>query len=244
MRSDYHHLESVDSTQTFSKKNVSSFDRDAFTVVTSEEQSNGRGRLNRHWYSPKGSNLYTTYCFTLPEMPHSSNPITLVLALSISEVLQKLGLSVQIKWPNDLYIQSKKMGGILAEVVSEKDTKQAFLGFGLNVNLTADALNTQEFEGTSLLIETKRQWDLKTLAASIETTFKRDLEIFIQKGFLPFQKSFEGISFFHGKTIRLDVGNEVLSGSYQGVNEDGALLLKLPNSEIKAFLSGEIIGWE
>ncbi len=244
MRSDYHYLESVDSTQTFSKKNVSSFDRDAFTVVRSEEQSKGRGRLDRSWYSPKGSNLYTTYCFTLPEMPHSSNPITLVLALSISEVLQKLGLSVQIKWPNDLYINSKKMGGILAEVESEKESKQVFLGFGLNVNLTADTLNTQEFEATSLLIETKKRWEIKTLATSIESTFKRDLEIFVQKGFHPFQKSFESISFFHGKTIRLDVGNEVLSGSYQGVNEEGALLLKLQSEETKAFLSGEIIGWE
>ncbi len=244
MRSDYHNLESVDSTQTFSKKNVSSFDRDAFTIVTSEEQSKGRGRLNRKWFSPKGSNLYTTYSFTIPEMPHSSNPITLVLALSISEVLQKLGLSVQIKWPNDLYINSKKMGGILAEVESDKETKQVFLGFGLNVNVTADALSTQDFEATSLLIETKKQWEIKTLASSIESTFKRDLDIFVQKGFQPFQKAFEGISFFHGKTIRLDIGNEVLAGSYQGVNEEGALLLKLQSGETKAFLSGEIIGWE
>ncbi|MCH9634498.1 MAG: Bifunctional ligase/repressor BirA [Chlamydiae bacterium] len=240
----YHHLESIDSTQAFARANRSSFDPKAFTVITSKEQTKGRGRLSRSWYSPKGTNLYTTYSFTLPKLEHSLNPLTLVLALSISEVLQKLGLTVQIKWPNDLYIHSKKISGILAEVEACAEGSQVYLGFGLNINMTANELQTQKFKATSLLMETGKKWSLQVLSSAIENAFKRDLSIFIEKGFSPFHKPFEELSFFQSKVVKLDLGNEVIAGNYKGVNEEGALILELPDSQVKAFLSGEVIGWE
>lgn len=244
MRSDYHHLESVGSTQDFAKEHVDSFDPEALTIITADEQTKGRGRFNRHWYSSKGHSLTTTYSFFVKKGEHSLNPITLILALSMCETLQKLGLKTKIKWPNDLYVNSKKLAGILAEVEPKKDGFQVFLGFGLNVNLSANELNALDFEATSLLIETKRKWTLNQLASSIETLFKRDLPIFLKEGFHPFHHSFENISFFHGKKIRLDLGQEAIAGSYVGINNEGGLRLKLKDGETKTFVSGEIIGWE
>lgn len=237
-------LESIDSTQSFARKKVSSFDPKALTVISALEQTRGRGRLDRTWISPKGEALAITYAFRLPHSEHSSNTITLVLALSIAEVLQKLGVRSQIKWPNDIYINEKKVGGILAEVETEKADKQVYLGFGLNVNIPPEKIANYPFSSTSLLFETHRTWAMDTLSQSIKTTFIRDLSLFIKEGFKPFQQAFEELSFFHGKTVRLDIGSEVIRGKYVRVDPDGGLVLELEKGEKKPFLSGEVIDWE
>lgn len=244
MRTDFHFLETVDSTQNFAKKKVSEFDPEALTVICAEEQTQGRGRFNRSWFSPKGCNLYITYCFQIPHLDYSPSPITLILALSICEILQKLGLNAQIKWPNDLYLKGKKLGGILAESEMIASGYQFFLGFGLNVNLKPEQLEGLDFKATSLLCESSRTWDIKVLQTSIETTFKRDLAIFLQKGFHPFHASFERLSLLSGKTICLKDADKTVSGTYAGISKDGALLLKIDEQAPKAFISGEIISWE
>jgi len=244
MNVEYIHLESIDSTQSFAKKKVSSFDPKSLTVVSADEQTKGRGRLDRSWISSKNESLTITYAFKMPHTQYSSNPITLVLALSICEALQKLGVHPQIKWPNDVFINDKKVGGILAEVEPDKESKQVFLGFGLNVNIPPQQLAKFPFVSTSLLMETNRSWTLKTIASAIETTFLRDLALFIEKGFEPFQSTFEELSFFQGKLVRLDIGNEVLVGKYSSVSKEGGLVLTLKNGEKKSFLAGEVIGWQ
>lgn len=244
MRSDYHHLESVDSTQTFAKQHQSSFDPKALTIISAYEQCKGKGRFNRHWYASKGNSVLITYCFFVEERALNLSPITLVLALSICEVLQKLGLRPKIKWPNDIYLHSKKCAGILAEVEPKEGGQVVFLGYGLNVNLSAEELRPLEFEATSLLIETNRKWTLDQISTPIEILFKRDLSLFLEKGFQPFHKAYEDLSFFHGKKVRLDLGHEVTAGTYVGIDESGALILKLKEGTIKTFVSGEIIDWE
>jgi BirA family biotin operon repressor/biotin-[acetyl-CoA-carboxylase] ligase len=244
MRSEYHHLESVDSTQTFAKKHISSFDPKAFTIISADEQLKGKGRFNRHWYSSKGNSVLTTYCFFVEDTSLNLGPITLVLALSICEVLQKLGLRPKIKWPNDVFLHSNKCAGILAEVEPKEGGQQVFLGYGLNVNLSEEELRPLEFEATSLFIETNRKWTLDQLSTPIEILFKRDLSLFLEKGFEPFHAAYEDLSFFHGKTVRLDLGHEVTAGSYVGIDKSGAIILKLKDGSIKTFVSGEIIDWE
>ncbi len=244
MRSDYHTLDTIDSTQNFAKKHVSQFDPKAFTVVTAKEQTKGRGRFNRSWFSPKDKSLYVTYSFRIEKMDHSLYPITLVLALSICEVFQKLGLNLHIKWPNDLFYEGLKMGGILAETEFQQNGHQIFLAFGINGNLTHEELSNQNLKATSLLEATQRTWDLDILNTSIENIFKRDLNIFIQKGFHPFHKNFEKVSFFTGKKLTLQITEKKITGYYRGIDENGALLIESKEGHVEKYISGEIINWE
>lgn len=244
IKSDYHSLETVDSTQDFAKKNLEKFDPKALTVITSLEQTKGKGRFDRSWFSPKGLALYVTYCFQLPHLDFSVSPITLVLALSICETLQKLGVGCQIKWPNDLYLEGKKLGGILAESEMIASGYQFFLGYGLNVNIPKESLEKRQLKATSLLSQTGKNWELGILQSSIEATFKRDLHIFKEKGFEPFKSSFERISFLYGKSLSLKDGSRTLSGKYEGINKEGALVLRDELGHKHESVSGEIINWE
>lgn len=244
MRSEYHFLETIDSTQNFAKKHVDQFDPKAFTVIKAEEQTQGRGRFERLWFSPKKKSLYITYSFRIEKIDHSIHPITLVLALSICEAVQKLGLNLKIKWPNDLFYQGLKIGGILAETEFRQKGHQIFLGFGLNGNVSLEELKKQQLQATSLSEATQRTWDLDPLSTSIENTFKRDLAIFIQKGFHPFHKLFEKVSFFTGKKLTLQIGEKKITGHYQGIDEEGALLLQEKEGPIQKYISGEVINWE
>ncbi len=243
MESQHHYFNKVDSTQDWAKDNFSSFDLEKLHVVSALEQTKGRGRFNRHWHSPKGG-AYFTYCFLVPEHDHSLNPISLVTGITFAEVLQKLGLKVMLKWPNDIYISGKKAGGILVETKETPEGKVFFVGIGLNINIDANELRAVSCPATSVSVETNKSWSVKPIMLPAENIFKRNLEIFLKEGFAAFDKDFEAISFLAGKKVTMDYGKETIVGIYQRVDENGSLVLKLKDDSSKAFSSGEIISWE
>lgn len=244
MKTKHHHFESIHSTQDQAKENLPTLDLEKFHVFTAQEQTKGRGRFNRHWHSPKGLNAYITYAFSVNINLKSASSISLMTGLTIAEVLQKLGLKAELKWPNDIYVDGKKMGGILVESTTHDHKTVFFVGFGLNINMDQNQLSHIDCPATSLFAETNKTWNLNLITEPIETLFKRNLEIFLEKGFEAFQEDFEAISFLADKTITLDLGKETLTGQYCCVNSDGALVLKLKDGEEKAFYSGEITNWE
>lgn len=244
MKTKHHHFDSLTSTQDWAKENLPSLNLDEFHVISASEQTKGRGRFNRHWHSPKNKNAYVTYCFSIPLSKKSLNPISLVMGLTISEALQKLGLISKLKWPNDIFIDGKKAGGILIETQEQKDKKIFYAAYGLNINMDAKELQAIDCPATSLLFETKKTWSIASITEPIETLFKRNLAIFLEKGFEPFEQDFEATSFLAGKIVSLDLGKEVIKGNYVKVNNEGALVLQLKDGSQKAFFSGEIINWE
>lgn len=244
MKSKHHHLQTIPSTQDWAKENFTSFNLDEFNIVIASEQTKGRGRFNRHWHSPKDKNAYVTYCFAVPLSKISLSSISLVVGLSIAEALQKLGLQVKLKWPNDLFIEGKKAGGILIETKEYKEQQVFFVGFGININMTLEELKSVECEATSLYAETNKTWSIQSITESVETTFKRNLPIFLKEGFQSFKKDFESISFLAGKTILFNTGKEAVQGKYVEVNSEGGLTLELKDKTHHTYFSGEIISWE
>lgn len=150
------HLETISSTNDYAKEHVNEFSKKEIVCICAEYQEAGRGQFGRRWISPKGVNLLVTFCLFQEGEPLL---ITRKVATMLKEVLNELGLEASIKWPNDLKVNGKKIAGILTE------TKEGWLiiGIAINVNMTETMLNGIDQRATSLLLETKKSHDIKTL---------------------------------------------------------------------------------
>lgn len=164
----YHHFELVTSTNDWAKTHLATFPPEYITCISADFQTQGRGQYGRHWVSPPGVNLYISYAFFLEQ-----EPLVLVhlLAHSVKSVLEELGISVRVKQPNDLFVGSKKIAGILCETIQQPNSPGVVIGIGLNVNMTAEDLQKIDQPATSLLAETGNTHDLQTLLHSISNRF-------------------------------------------------------------------------
>ena len=142
-------LDTVDSTNSWAKKNIATFRDDVPTVITAREQTNGRGRFGRPWLSPHGQNLYLTIVEKIRpplQLIHYSQ----ATALAIAKALQAYTITAQIKWPNDLLVDGKKICGILVEEASKGKDSWVIVGIGLNVNMDPVHLESIDRLATSL----------------------------------------------------------------------------------------------
>jgi len=110
----YIHFDTIDSTNTWAKNNAKTLDPDQITCITALEQTAGRGRWLRKWISPKGQNIYATIYFCLSKNCKQLSNVGQILSLSCAKVLKSKGFLPQIKWPNDLLLEKKKVAGVLA----------------------------------------------------------------------------------------------------------------------------------
>lgn len=233
------HLEKVGSTNTYAKEHYADFDLSKITCITADEQTSGRGRFNRPWTSPKGVNIYLSFFFTLKKGKDLNN-LAQILALSIANMLQKEGLTPQIKWPNDLLINRKKIAGILCEVVDLKEDFGVILGAGINVNMEKKECDQIDQPATSFLIEGKKIYNRDILIDVLQKVFIKNYELYKQKGFNPFYTHYDALLLHKGESITLKQNGESLSGILHSLNPDGRLNLLLPSGEIKTLSSGDI----
>jgi len=172
------HFETIDSTNTWAKTHAHTFDPKKMTCIIADIQTAGRGCFDKHWVSKKG-NLTMSLFFHIdpkdPLLPY----IAQLLTYSTYKVLQKEGVITQIKWPNDLLVDGKKLCGVLAETVHSG----VVIGIGLNVNIPVET-NQQT---TSLIELTGKQWDLSDLMKKIIAEFQQDLKL----EFSAFQEHFK-----------------------------------------------------
>ena len=184
-------LDTVDSTSAYAKRHYPSFDPNKITCISAEEQTEGRGRYQRKWISPKGVNLYATFYFQLD--PHVQDVVSLaqLMALSLASVLLNEGLHPKIKWPNDIQLNGKKISGVLCETIFEKNFTAIFLGVGININMEQEALVQIDQPATSLKEETKKNWNKKEILGKLAIEFLKDLALFKAQGFEPFRNELE-----------------------------------------------------
>ena len=184
------HFPTLDSTTTWARAHASELDLAALTRITADEQTGGKGQFGRGWHSPPG-NLYATFCFTVPlgwpDLPHAAQ----VLAISAARILEGYGLTPKLKWPNDLQLEGKKVGGVLCEVESLGDRMLLVNGLGLNINLAQEECDQIDQPATSLSLELGRGVDVGEVIQGVTEAFRRDLELFLGEGFEPFKGEFE-----------------------------------------------------
>lgn len=236
----YIHFDTIDSTNTWTKKNAETLDPHQLTCVTALEQTAGRGRFLRKWLSPKGQNIYATLFFCVPSGSAYVINLGQILSLSCIVVLKKRGFDPKVKWPNDILLDGKKVAGILCETVSFEDQIGIVLGIGINVNMSNELLETIDQPATSLAQLSGQTWALEQILEPVLKQFLEDLNILQTKGFEPFRSVYEELLAYKGELICCTDGLNVIKGICHSINSDGRLNLILPNGEVTTLSAGEL----
>lgn len=212
-------FDSIPSTNQFVLENITQFKKG--DVCLAEHQSNGRGRRGGKWFSPFGVNLYLSFYWHLPAL--LKNGLSLAIGIALAEQLSDVsGQNVQVKWPNDLYLNGKKMGGILIESLVQKGNGIHFvIGCGLNLmmNETGSALIAQKWTNLQF-------GDRNALAMKMAQVIEDTVRIFEKSGLTSFQPKWQKWDVFYGQDVTLISGDQKISGVERGIDENGALILQ------------------
>ncbi len=213
------------------------------TVVVAEEQTAGRGRFGRAWYSQKSAGIYASIVLRPPLPPSAAPILTLCAGLAARQAVQaETALAVDIRWPNDLLLGGRKAGGILTEMNAELDRVHAVvIGIGLNVNheiMPPELANT----ATSLrIVSGKTCSRIRLLAALLKQT-----EVFysrlLSEGGAAIAREWEAASSFaSGKRVRVRQGSGESIGTTCGLEPSGALRVHFEDGRVDALSSGEVL---
>lgn len=241
-----HHLYRVDSTNAFALGLVLAGAASHGAVVVAEEQTSGRGRRGRRWCSEAGSGLYLSLVLE-PDIPCSLAPLlALGAAVAAHESIERItGLDVDVKWPNDLLVDRRKIGGILAELQAEPDQiRSMVLGVGINVNQDRFP---QELQGiaSSLNTETGQRQSRLEILTDFLGTFERLYLRFVRNGPGEIIRPWlAASSFASGKTIEIDDGMRRIRGVTDGLSALGALRVREHGDRVSEVFSGDVLDWE
>jgi len=221
------------------------------TVIMAKSQSGGRGSGNKGWHSPLGG-LYLS-ALLYPKGPEHLTDLSILAGAAVSQSVQTLlpkAKEVSVKWPNDCLVGGKKIGGILCESLGEKHNHLCVVGIGVNVEIEdfeLEQFEDQPFSATSFLIE---GGDLKVeeVARVLLKKLFSFYSIYQEEGFLPIQAIWERNCRMIGKKIELsDTGvssdngsGDTYTGTFLGIDENGALVLSGTEGERKPFRTGSI----
>lgn len=212
------------------------------TVVLAGSQKKGKGRLGRRWVSPAGCNIYMSVVLRPEVRPREAGILTLVAAVAAAAALKDVAsLDVRIKWPNDLIVSGRKVGGILTEVRSEPDRiLHAVVGVGINVNMKAgDFPRDLRDSATSVFMETGRMHSRTELAAAVLNVLDGEFRSFRQKGSGPLLARLRGLSSTLGKEVSVAAGTETFTGVAEDLDDEGCLVLKGPEGT-RRICSGDV----
>ena len=240
-----YYFEEIDSTQNFAQ-NIAADKKENGTIIIAEKQTSGRGRLDRKWTSPKGGIWFSLIIH--PKFDVSSStliPILSAVALSKS-IKSVLGIETEVKWPNDITMNGKKVAGVLVDASFQTNSiDYLILGIGINFDIDAKKLEkrltkTPNFYGIDSLRGKEDKTPPKKLLKEFLLQFEKNL-FQLDKGekskiIKEWTKRAAGI----GKKITINTSNGKISGISQGIDNDGALKIKTKN-ETKKIYVGDVV---
>jgi len=237
------HFDSINSTNDKAKK-IASSENDG-TVIISEEQTLGKGRLGRTWFSSKFKGVYMSIILKPDINPMNVPKITQVAAAAVITTLLNNNIKAYIKWPNDIIVNNKKVCGILTEMSGEiNKVNYVVVGMGINVNCEEeDVPKDLLLKATSLKIEENKEFKRNILVADILNNFEKLYTELIEYNNIDTSIEIcKKNSILIGKEVRIINRNRERFGKAVGLNSNGELLVQFENEEIKPLISGEIYG--
>jgi BirA family biotin operon repressor/biotin-[acetyl-CoA-carboxylase] ligase len=196
------------------------------TVVVADAQTKGRGRLQRAWHSPAGSNIYTTIILR-PKMDAARTPqISILAGVAVAEVLESYCPGrVKVKWPNDILIDGKKVCGILSQAKAEVNKVDfIILGIGINVNINQFPDEISNI-ATSLAMETGKIISRQQLIISLYENMTKWYKQLLKDGFSQIKEKWLSLSQMIGQKVQVIFQEEVISGKAIDLDNDGSLIL-------------------
>ncbi|PHM45521.1 bifunctional biotin--[acetyl-CoA-carboxylase] ligase/biotin operon repressor BirA [Xenorhabdus miraniensis] len=229
----------IDSTNQYLLDKLSELDSGDACVA--EYQYAGRGRRGRQWVSAFGRNLYLSMYWRLEQGPAAAIGLSLVVGIVIAEVLNRQGAAerVKVKWPNDLYLDDKKLAGILVELTGKTgDAAQIVIGIGINISMSSEqqkSINQRwiNLQQAGMTVERNK------LIAEIIAELKKTLTQFENEGLSPFIPRWLKLDNFINRSVKLIIGEQEIHGIARGIDQQGALLLDI-NGVITPYIGGEI----
>ncbi len=220
------HFESVDSTSTYAKNNALHLSLPA--LITADEQFAGRGRWGNSFFSPKGTGLYMTLLIPAPENYELITPLT---AVAVCTALESRGINPQIKWVNDIFLNGKKVCGILTELYIQNEMK--YISIGVGINLTTDRFPEELASAGCIELDCVKSELAEEIAESVLMLIGRqDNEIILEE----YRKRL----FILGKEISYKKNNTEYSAVAVDINKNCNLIVRLSNGETDVLSSGEI----
>ncbi|UDG80099.1 bifunctional biotin--[acetyl-CoA-carboxylase] ligase/biotin operon repressor BirA [Candidatus Steffania adelgidicola] len=209
-------------------------------ACVAEYQMQGRGRRGRQWIAPFGNNLCLSLYWRLNQGLSAVDGLSLMVCIVMAEVLHRLGAEeVKVKWPNDLYLNDRKLTGILVEISAKPDdVAHVVIGAGINLAMHESAAGIINQNWINLQ-ESGIDIDRNVLAAKLIDALRQALDQFEHEGFLPFIARWYHLDNFLNRPVRLFIGNKSISGIARGINAQGALLLEQDGKRYTYF-GGEI----
>lgn len=232
-------FESLPSTNRYLMENFSQASFSCPIVCIAEEQTAGQGTHGKRWSSPPNSHIYVSLHWSFPVPLARLNGLSFWVGIALAHLLKELDIpEIGLKWPNDVWVQGKKIAGILIEVARHQaESTTVVIGIGLNVNRPTDP---PQIDQPWICLEDIKQspLDRSLVLAQLLNQLIPRLERFPDTAFETIRKEWQSWDLLYGKPLELR-GVQTYSGIARGIDEQGKLLLETPNG-LLTFSSGEV----
>jgi len=232
------YFKKIGSTSSKAESLIKSNSAQGNFLCLADEQTSGRGRGKNSWVSPKGGLWLTQALYGFSFKSNITIFTGICLHKTFIELFPSISQNLKIKWPNDIYLNDKKICGILSSHLSNR--KYHLIGIGINTNIEQfdDELKTS---ATSLQIELKKPIDNNKLLSTFFNNFASALPGFVEEELDV--KYFNKHSLLKGLQIKLDTDYKTFKGEAKGLDKNGALLIELKPGMIQPFYAGSVISW-
>lgn len=237
------HYDTIDSTNLKAKELANDSSIKEGTIITSEEQTRGKGRLGRVWESPKSTGIWFSIILKPNISPMNVSNITLLGAAAVNLALSDLNIESKIKWPNDVLVNSKKVCGILTEMSAELDEiNYIVMGIGINVNMTENDFSEElRKKATSLKSEYKKQFCRKQILAKILNYFEKMYIEYVENNSLEQCINVcRDNSILIGREVYIKERGQSNKIKVIDINSEGHLVVERDNNSIDEIISGEV----
>lgn len=237
------HFDSIDSTNNIAKDYALN-EWEEGLLITAEEQTSGRGRRGRPWASPKGTGIWMSLLLRPNILPSEAPKFTLLAAVAVAKsIYQETGLLAQIKWPNDIILDKKKVCGILTEMNAELDNiNYIIIGIGLNTNQKKEDFPTDIRQQAISLAEVKgervsRQNLVRRILENLEMYY---LNFIQEKDFTSILQEWRELSCTIGRQVKATFNGEEVIGTAVDITDEGALLVQKEDGDIIKISYGDV----
>ena len=234
-------LENIDSTNAYAKSKIDILEDK--TLISANKQTSGRGRLSRSWVDLGEGNLFLS--IVLKPYGHTENypNLTQYLSVCLCKVLETYELKPQIKWPNDVLIDGKKIAGILAEsVMMGEKTKGIILGIGVNLNAEQKEIDAiPDKIATSLNLEINRSVDKEKFLKELSDEFFRNYDRFLEGGFPVIKNDYIKRNCFLNNKLSIQIFDKTIEGFAKSINDNGELVIVNTENKEVVLTVGDIL---